>query len=296
MARPIQLSAEVSFLARPMLWTVGIAEYIGWEDQYYGRPVAKFRVLEPQQYAGLVGTVTRGLSPEISNSVPRQNPEKFSRKLNKATDRIRVEVLISDEAPGTDLVEEKPQKFDAWAMRANFLRLKGDSISLVEFLSRYGEWGDNTNPRLGLNKAGNHELVPTIVMPAQIWYAEDKRERKANFKELLKRRKEFLPLQDLIRWGLVCGQKKWFSSEYGGCSLDGPRPEFPHFVIKKNTCFDALLSTVSLDYLAGAKHRLCARPDCRMPFALESRHSRLYCTQYCAHLESVRRSRQRART
>ena len=52
-----------------------------------------------------------------------------------------------------------------------------------------------------------------------------------------------------------------------------------------------------LDFARGARFRFCARPDCSkhrpgtVPFELTSHRKRRYCTQYCAHLESMRRNR-----
>ena len=39
------------------------------------------------------------------------------------------------------------------------------------------------------------------------------------------------------------------------------------------------------------KTKVCARPDCGKEFPVTSKHKRRYCTQYCGHLESIRRNR-----
>jgi hypothetical protein len=57
----------------------------------------------------------------------------------------------------------------------------------------------------------------------------------------------------------------------------------------------AVLGTIHLDHLRKAKIRFCARPDCRKEFELETRHRRKFCSQYCAHIESVRAMRKRQR-
>ena len=57
----------------------------------------------------------------------------------------------------------------------------------------------------------------------------------------------------------------------------------------------AILVSIYIDHLRGVKFRFCARRDCRHPFEVTSRHKRKYCQQYCAHLESVRRMRNRQR-
>ncbi|HEV2021840.1 MAG TPA: hypothetical protein VGQ94_04870 [Terriglobales bacterium] len=53
----------------------------------------------------------------------------------------------------------------------------------------------------------------------------------------------------------------------------------------------AILATIYVDHLRGAKFRFCARHDCRKPFELVSKHRRRYCSQYCAHFQSLRRLR-----
>jgi hypothetical protein len=58
----------------------------------------------------------------------------------------------------------------------------------------------------------------------------------------------------------------------------------------------AIIASIYVDHLRGLKFRFCARPDCRKPFEVTSRHKRKYCQQYCAHLESLRRKRKRPKT
>ncbi|MGD0975201.1 MAG: hypothetical protein ABR866_14020 [Candidatus Korobacteraceae bacterium] len=66
---------------------------------------------------------------------------------------------------------------------------------------------------------------------------------------------------------------------------------YPHYVLRATSCRRAILDTIVIDHLRKVQFRLCARPDCRTPFAIESRHQREYCCQYCAHIESVRKQR-----
>jgi hypothetical protein len=60
--------------------------------------------------------------------------------------------------------------------------------------------------------------------------------------------------------------------------------------VARNT-FSAILASIYIDHLRRAKFRLCARPDCRKPYEIESHHLRRYCTQYCASFQSLRRKR-----
>jgi hypothetical protein len=55
--------------------------------------------------------------------------------------------------------------------------------------------------------------------------------------------------------------------------------------------FPSILATVQFKLAQGAKFRTCARKDCRLPFEVTSRHARRFCTQYCAHITSLRQLR-----
>jgi len=67
----------------------------------------------------------------------------------------------------------------------------------------------------------------------------------------------------------------------------------PYAVITTQNTLPAMLSTVFIDRLRGARIKFCARPDCGKEFRVVSNHNRDYCTPYCAHLESLRRLRAR---
>lgn len=67
-----------------------------------------------------------------------------------------------------------------------------------------------------------------------------------------------------------------------------------HFaVIETRDVVSAILATIEIDHLRGAKFGACARTDCPKFFEITSQHKRKYCTMSCAHLESVRRMRKR---
>jgi len=257
-------------------------------------PVAMLRVIEPAKYAGLTQKVLPDALPEhVRIRVPLEGPPgRFSDKLHKERQPIKIEILISDVPPGTGGIHdpEPPlQKVDGWQMRDDLLRLERSTASLLGFLNHYGEWGEHTSPTFSAD-AEAVKMEAKIVLPDEIWYVEDAREPDTSMKGLLRPR-SWLHIQDAIRWGLNCRSTAWFRSGYCSTSPEGPRPEFPHFVITAMTCYDVILTTITVDRLLGTKFRICARPDCGVPFALESRHKRNYCCQYCAHLQSVRRNR-----
>jgi hypothetical protein len=60
------------------------------------------------------------------------------------------------------------------------------------------------------------------------------------------------------------------------------------------TVIDAVVASIQIDKLLGAEFRYCARPDCKKPFQIESRHQRIYCSTDCAHYMAVKNSRARA--
>jgi hypothetical protein len=62
-------------------------------------------------------------------------------------------------------------------------------------------------------------------------------------------------------------------------------------VIETTDAISAIVTTIELDHLRGAKFGTCARKDCPKFFEITSKHRRKYCTQECAHLASIRRMR-----
>jgi hypothetical protein len=52
-----------------------------------------------------------------------------------------------------------------------------------------------------------------------------------------------------------------------------------------------LFATVLADVASGIRFKECKRRDCRKPFAIESKHKKKFCSQYCGHLVSQRKKR-----
>jgi hypothetical protein len=282
---------------RDLAWSAGRTEYIGWVDAYYSSPEAVLRVTHPAKYAGFTSRVLPEFLPDgIRALVPPKGLPRFNRKLHRPSHPIPLsaEILISDLPPGyghSENWEPPAKRVDGWQIRDEFLRLDRSIGSLLSFLKRYGQWDGSTSPRMDPSAT---RMIPEIVFAEQIWYVRDEREKVSGMQALLdvqKQPKEFRHLQDVIRWGLSSGSARWFRSGYASVDPVGPEPDYPHFLITAETCYNVILATITVDHLRGTKFRTCARGDCRMPFALESRHKRNYCCQYCAHLESVRRNR-----
>jgi hypothetical protein len=69
----------------------------------------------------------------------------------------------------------------------------------------------------------------------------------------------------------------------------------PSVTVVAHDPLEAIVITVHIDRLRHVRFKSCARPDCRKPFALSSRHHRMYCTWYCGHVVSGRNTYRRKR-
>src|SRR5439155_13433352 len=137
-AQILEMPTQIELNRRPLIWSGALAEYIGWVDEFYFRPVAVLRVIEPADYAGLTQKVISDALPEhIRTKVPLEGPpRRFSDKLHKERQPIKIEILISDMPPGTGGIhdpEPQLQKVDGWQIRDDFIRLKLSTASLLEF-------------------------------------------------------------------------------------------------------------------------------------------------------------------
>jgi len=140
---------------------------------------------------------------------------------------------------------------NAWQLRGEFLRTRLDHAGAVAFLNVWGPWS----------------------------YAD--------YVEL----SDLVRLQQSVRETLTGSAAKWLKSSESFPSLWRRIPEYPYFALRTNICRDAIRMTVTIDLLKKLKFKKCARRDCAQPFEIQTKHKRKYCTQYCAHLESVRRNR-----
>lgn len=156
-----------------------------------------------------------------------------------------------------------------WAMREEFFALReGDNESLLGFLNRWGAW------------RGVDCIIPTPDNPtldesaAYIWG------RHQAFRDAIARTR-----------------KEWLSAESSNILpfLIRPQSGYPPYLLSLRYCEIAIGATITIDLLNQVKFRLCARPDCGAPYKIESEHPRKYCTQYCGHLESVRKKRKESK-
>jgi hypothetical protein len=80
--------------------------------------------------------------------------------------------------------------------------------------------------------------------------------------------------------------------EYKIAFADARSGSQAHVVV--NGTFPSILATIQFKLVQGATFQICSRRDCQLPFEVTSCHKRRFCTQYCAHLTSLRRRRKLA--
>lgn len=154
---------------------------------------------------------------------------------------------------------------DPWRMRREFLGWPVDSWR--DFVSRYG----NFHPFRRVSK-GTFSRWQRLLRTAQITRAIDWRHQiGAEFGEAV---------EGLLHKSL---QVKF--------DVDSPSPAAE---ITVKSALDAMIATLYVDALNGARYRECKRPDCpNPPFPLETKHDKIYCSTECAHLMAVRADRER---
>src|SRR6202035_3927715 len=156
---------------------------------------------------------------------------------------------------------------DAWTVRSRFLGLRDEG----DFL-RY------------LNETGLF-LRAEIYGSDQSWRLEDFRVWQRTLTDFLRRRPPVWKKRlDFVEQN---GEQVMRTVHlHTGYPIEFQWGQGRPSVFVATVTLSAILATVYIDHLRGAKFRLCDRPDCRTLYEIESEHERRYCRKYCAHLES----------
>jgi hypothetical protein len=159
---------------------------------------------------------------------------------------------------------------DGWEMRREFIGLRKDDWALVQFLRKWGVWDEK---KLGSFGFGTKTPVgiANFVVPDTIW-----------------------DLQHRYREALTNPPAEWLIGAIDPLKGAYGTPIYPHFIVQNYECKAAIEASITIDRLRKVKFRQCKRHDCPEVFAVESRHKKIYCSQPCAHLESVRKQRRAA--
>jgi hypothetical protein len=284
MAQRIDLPVEFQFKVEPVRYVRGAVRlrkwwlgYGGWQLQATVSGPAEFadswRAAD-QEFANSWrrADLYHVLQDELPSFVTEQLSEP-GQPLSSAVKRIDLNVIFCMYPEGCDFRHPpKARVFDPWQLRHDFLHLKPSPQTLLDFLNNYGQWSRTTQPRLVRTVAYGSRVLwldNDILVPALIFESEIRKEQAA------------------IRDALKGNPADWLAK--GSLSF-GSQSKFPHYVHADSTCLDAIRTSITIDFLRRVPFRICKRPDCGEPFAAD-RKGKEYCSQYCAHLVSVRRTR-----
>ena len=178
--------------------------------------------------------------------------------------------------------QEQPDSIGAWPrnegateLRRQFLSIERDDVeALLNFLNRTGLW-DKYRKEYPLYEFWQEQDTIRILLTGRTldYWLQSAIER--FFRNFLD---ELVPDQ---------------------FEFQGKKPVMTYILAETQA---ALFLSAWLDFARGARFRFCARSDCpthrkdTVPFELTSRRRRRYCSQYCAHLESMRRNRAQTKT
>lgn len=187
-----------------------------------------------------------------------------------------------------DFEEDRLKELDGWNCRNEFLRLRqGDMDAARTFLEQVGMWDFDPGSELPY-----WPIRRLIVEPERLWNfhcdigtALQPEHQKSFIRQVGPEFPTPRSLLDLI-------------GKPHPSNLFPVRFELTNVaagvVTLTNAC-QMIRATVLADIARGIKFRVCEREDCGRTFPLESEHERKYCSQYCGHLESVRRQRRAVR-
>jgi hypothetical protein len=200
---------------------------------------------------------------------------------------------------------------DPWEIRNQFLRLKHTEADTIKFLDSVGVWRAVGDRRVTSSTAGpmllagwfGHEMFFGRALPITL---EELWAEQALWKQLLSNeerlRAEFSPpppesaapfekAEHASKSGILNTQSlhiEWQIQKRRLANGEISSVNAPRGVIQPFTGWKLLVATAHVDLLRKAQIQVCKRPDCGIPF---TGRDRTFCSQYCGHLESVRKTR-----
>jgi hypothetical protein len=256
-AHIVQIPVLFEFRKAKIQWGEARAKVVGWRDDNPGQKMSLHLIAEVH----CAGQKSRIAIPLVK--LPEQQRKECLPAVGKPQSHQRVREICSSlelpyfvhntktHFPGDEL-RKNTSPGDAWLMRDEFLSLKGDREKTLAFLNKWGRW------------AGLRSYV--------------------DFTEIAN-------LQEEVRTALTKSPDEWFSTLAFPTMVNSRSTQFPYFTMLTDACQVAIRMATTIDLLQHIEFKTCARLDCAKPFAVRSKRKRDYCSQYCAHLESVRRGR-----
>ena len=251
----INFPIEFWFQQTPVEWFQASARFTGWARRVDGTVDG----------GNLIAEITlNGLTRDIRiplRRLPGDRPFGFWLQAYTDDDVERelagYEPLLFVPKTATPQGEEKQsangQSSDAWTLREEFLRVTPGIQSWFMFLKKWGRWNSQE-----------------FIEP-----------------------EDCTQLQKAIRDAVTGSVEQWFADPNVIPSDCRRSSQFPFLVLHTDKIETALRVSVTDDLLKQTKFKICARTDCGQPFKAESQHDKKFCSQKCAHLEAVRRSRRK---
>lgn len=182
--------------------------------------------------------------------------------------------------------------YDPWEMRKRFFRIKdGDTDAAIELLDAVGLFDKADAASAGLLATmPGVQIEPLLENSLQI-DADDGMHLVSGAVLPTLADAFWILRRDLLRQMTKRAQgfDDW---DYTVRLVNLPRPSI---VITTTAFADAMVASVRIDELRGARFIKCKRKDCGVVFAAVGPRKRKFCEWGCGHLESVRNARARAR-
>jgi hypothetical protein len=168
-----------------------------------------------------------------------------------------------ESAEGLYQLDPGEKEKNVWVMRDSFFGLEASLVDLKKFLNRWGLWSwEGVHWRKGFRLVARGPFA--LVVPDAIW-----RQREA-YREAL---------SGSARSWLRAAKPLSFST----------LEEWPHFLVERSSCQDAIEATITIDHLRGAKFGFCKR--CRKIFERDTLHKKKYCSRRCIQADATARWR-----
>jgi hypothetical protein len=278
MARTINLAVEVSWRINPCTPVLATARVSVWVPSISAPESIIVGVTVPehglQLARGLTG-VPRELAKKIFTSGTSFTGHDKQALKGKALSQVDVDILNFEFPVLVCKQKAHPSrciKGDPLIARNAFLGLPQEIPALSDFLATYGTWSVASTQNITFDnpQPTSTQSNVSVVEPEQFWCQ-----------------------QRSLRHAMREGASLWISRNQPEFQLSS-RKKFPHFFHEDSTCLEAIVNSFTVDFMRGVRVMRCQRADCQQIFEV-SHKGKMFCSQYCGHITSVRRSREPAK-
>jgi hypothetical protein len=190
---------------------------------------------------------------------------------------------------------------DAWDLVRRYLSvIPEDEQSVLDFLVAHGEFdppaGSLTSARVKMAEPPVYAIASSAQ--SETLYVDDEMDEEMVFESFSI--EEFAMIQDYVRRMLITGNPTlptpWHAKNIQRYEILFARARSgTQAQVSVYHTFPSILATVQFKLAQGARFRRCYRKDCGLPYEVTSRHTRRFCSQYCAHITSLRQRRKASR-